>query len=88
MVCVTPSTQGKEDERVQRLAFGAVGTRSRAIRRNTSMKLRIQELDRPPASCLIMSYLDLRRRIARERVPRRRTLNAERRTLNASYANS
>ena len=32
MVCVTPSTQGKEDEGVQRLAFtrsafGAVGTR-------------------------------------------------------------
>src|SRR5271166_1938077 len=37
---------------VLRLAFGAVGavgTRSRAIRRNKSMKLRIQALDRLPA---------------------------------------
>ena len=60
------------------------GTRSRAIRRNTSMKLRIQELDRLQLSCLIMSYLDVRRRIARDvPSPNAPTPNAERRTPNA-----
>jgi hypothetical protein len=47
----------------------AVGTRSRAIRRGKSMKLRSQEMDRPAAVLFDSVLSDRRRRIAQERVP-------------------
>ena len=66
MVYVTPSTQGKGDEDVRSLER----LRSRAIRHRTSMKLRILELDRLADVLFDNLLLDVRRRIARERVPR------------------
>jgi hypothetical protein len=61
-------------------AFGsedAVGTRSRAIRRRTSLKLRSQKLDRLAAVLFDSVLLNMRRRIVRGWV-HRRTPNGER----------
>ena len=73
MVCVTPSTQGNEDDGVWRLAFGvwrlAAQWHSQDIGNTVTVLVHGQSSLILAAVLFDNVLLDVRRRIARERVP-------------------